>query len=38
VPFFAVDERYGVSGAQSAELLLEALTAARAEPAPPVTR
>jgi predicted DsbA family dithiol-disulfide isomerase len=38
VPFFAVDERYGISGAQSAELLLEALTAARAEPAPPVTR
>ena len=31
VPFFAIDERYGVSGAQSAELLLEALAAARAE-------
>ena len=34
VPFFAIDERYGVSGAQSAELLLEALTAAWAERAP----
>ena len=34
VPFFAIDERYGVSGAQSAELLLEALTVARAERAP----
>ena len=31
VPFFAIDERYGVSGAQSAELLLEALAAAWAE-------
>jgi predicted DsbA family dithiol-disulfide isomerase len=28
VPFFAIDGRYGVSGAQSSELLLEALTAA----------
>jgi predicted DsbA family dithiol-disulfide isomerase len=28
VPFFVLDGRYGVSGAQSAELLLEALTAA----------
>ena len=34
VPFFAIDERYGVSGAQSAELLLEALAAAWAEHAP----
>ena len=34
VPFFAIDERYGVSGAQSAELLLEALDAARAEQEP----
>jgi predicted DsbA family dithiol-disulfide isomerase len=31
VPFFAIDERYGVSGAQSAELLLGALAAAWAE-------
>jgi predicted DsbA family dithiol-disulfide isomerase len=31
VPFFAIDERYAVSGAQSADLLLEALTAAWAE-------
>jgi predicted DsbA family dithiol-disulfide isomerase len=28
VPFFVLGERYGVSGAQSAELLLEALTSA----------
>ena len=34
VPFFAIDGRYGVSGAQSAELLLEALTVAWAERAP----
>jgi predicted DsbA family dithiol-disulfide isomerase len=34
VPFFAIGERYSVSGAQSAELLLEALTAAWAEHAP----
>jgi predicted DsbA family dithiol-disulfide isomerase len=34
VPFFAIDDRYGVSGAQSADLLLEALAAARAERAP----
>ncbi len=34
VPFFAIDERYGVSGAQSADLLLEVLAAARAEHAP----
>ncbi len=31
VPFFAIDGRYGVSGAQSSELLLEALTAAWGE-------
>jgi predicted DsbA family dithiol-disulfide isomerase len=31
VPFFALDGRYGVSGAQSSELLLEALTAAWSE-------
>jgi predicted DsbA family dithiol-disulfide isomerase len=31
VPFFVIDERYGVSGAQSAELLLEALATAWAE-------
>jgi predicted DsbA family dithiol-disulfide isomerase len=31
VPFFAIDERYGVSGAQPAELLLETLVATRAE-------
>ena len=31
VPFFAFDRRYGVSGAQSADLLLEALTAAWVE-------
>jgi len=34
VPFFAIDDRYGISGAQSAELMLEALTAAWAERAP----
>jgi predicted DsbA family dithiol-disulfide isomerase len=34
VPFFAIDERYGVSGAQSVELLLEALAAAWAERSP----
>jgi predicted DsbA family dithiol-disulfide isomerase len=34
VPFFAIDDRYGVSGAQSAELLLEALAAAWAERTP----
>jgi predicted DsbA family dithiol-disulfide isomerase len=28
VPFFAIDDRYGVSGAQSADVLLETLTAA----------
>ena len=31
VPFFAIDERYGVSGAQTPEVLLEALRQARAE-------
>lgn len=34
VPFFAIDERYGISGAQSADHLFEALTAAWAERAP----
>jgi predicted DsbA family dithiol-disulfide isomerase len=29
VPFFAIDGRYGVSGAQSSEVILEALTAAK---------
>jgi predicted DsbA family dithiol-disulfide isomerase len=33
VPFFAIDERYGVSGAQSSDLLLQALAAAWAETA-----
>jgi predicted DsbA family dithiol-disulfide isomerase len=28
VPFFAIDERYGVSGAQSSDVLLEALDGA----------
>jgi predicted DsbA family dithiol-disulfide isomerase len=31
VPFFAIDDRYGVSGAQNADLLLEALDVAWAE-------
>jgi predicted DsbA family dithiol-disulfide isomerase len=31
VPFFAIDDRYSVSGAQSADLLLEALAVAWAE-------
>ncbi len=31
VPFFAIDERYGVSGAQSVEVITQALTAARRE-------
>lgn len=31
VPFFAIDERYGVSGAQPADVLLEALRQAHAE-------
>jgi predicted DsbA family dithiol-disulfide isomerase len=38
VPFFVIDGRYGVSGAQSAELLLEALTAAWAERSAAVER
>jgi predicted DsbA family dithiol-disulfide isomerase len=36
VPFFAIDERYGVSGAQSADLLLEAITSAWTERTPAV--
>ena len=31
VPFFAIDQPYGVSGAQSSDLLLEALNAAWGE-------
>jgi predicted DsbA family dithiol-disulfide isomerase len=31
VPFFAVDDRYGISGAQPAELFLEVLETARRE-------
>ncbi len=34
VPFFVVDERYGVSGAQPANLLLEVLEQAWAESHP----
>jgi predicted DsbA family dithiol-disulfide isomerase len=34
VPFFAIDDRYGVSGAQSVELLLEAIAVAWVERAP----
>jgi predicted DsbA family dithiol-disulfide isomerase len=34
VPFFALDDRYGVSGAQSADLLLEALAVAWAQQTP----
>jgi predicted DsbA family dithiol-disulfide isomerase len=34
VPFFAIADRYGVSGAQSAELLLEALAVAWADRTP----
>lgn len=37
VPFFAIDGRYGVSGAQSTEVLVEALTAAWAEREPAAT-
>ena len=37
VPFFVLDGRYGVSGAQSPELLLEALQQAYAETKPRVT-
>jgi predicted DsbA family dithiol-disulfide isomerase len=33
VPFFAIDERYGISGAQSAELILSALEQAWSEQA-----
>jgi predicted DsbA family dithiol-disulfide isomerase len=35
VPFFAIDDRYGVSGAQTVEVLLEALTAAKQTSAMP---
>ena len=34
VPFFAIDERYGISGAQPPELLLQALQQAWSEAAP----
>jgi predicted DsbA family dithiol-disulfide isomerase len=34
VPFFAIDERYGVSGAQPVELLVEALREARESQSP----
>jgi len=34
VPFFAIDDRYGVSGAQNADVLLETLSTAWAEHAP----
>jgi predicted DsbA family dithiol-disulfide isomerase len=34
VPFFAIDDRYGISGAQSDELLLQAITTAWEERAP----
>ena len=37
VPFFVLDGRYGISGAQSPELLLEAMTQAYAEARPEVT-
>ena len=37
VPFFVLGERYGVSGAQSPELLLEAIQQAYAETQPTVT-
>jgi predicted DsbA family dithiol-disulfide isomerase len=36
VPFFAIDDRYGVSGAQSSDLLLEAVSAAWRERVLPV--
>jgi predicted DsbA family dithiol-disulfide isomerase len=36
VPFFAIDERYGVSGAQSPDVILEALRNAYAESRPGV--
>jgi predicted DsbA family dithiol-disulfide isomerase len=35
VPFFAIDDRYAVSGAQTVEVLLEALTAAKQTSAMP---
>ena len=39
VPFFAIDERYGISGAQPADLILAALDQAWAErPEPPLQR
>ena len=31
VPFFAIDERYGISGAQSSDLILSALEQAWSE-------
>lgn len=37
VPFFVVDARYGVSGAQPADVLLEVLQRAWSEQAPPLT-
>jgi predicted DsbA family dithiol-disulfide isomerase len=36
VPFFAIDERYGVSGAQTPDVLLEALRQAHADSKPTV--
>ena len=33
VPFFVIDRRYGISGAQPSELFLQALTQASAEAA-----
>ena len=33
VPFFVIDRRYGISGAQSTEVFLRALETARAEEA-----
>jgi predicted DsbA family dithiol-disulfide isomerase len=33
VPFFVIDRRYGVSGAQATEVFLRALETARAEEA-----
>ena len=37
VPFFVIDRRYGISGAQPAELFLRALTQAREEAKAPTT-
>lgn len=34
VPFFVIDEKYGVSGAQSADVFLQGLTQARSERSP----